>query len=69
MRTKFEAVAIATTDTQGRYMTRAIIRTIHPEQAIAIASALQGVEQVTAIPVLRDFDVFGRQFWTNREPR
>lgn len=63
---KFEAVAIATVDTNGRYIGKTIVPASNHEQALAIATALSGIEQVQATPVVRDFDVFGRCYWTNR---
>lgn len=63
---RFEGVAIMTLAPDRRRMSKCIIPTVHHEQAVAIADALQGVEAVEAIPCKRDFDVFGRIFWTNR---
>lgn len=68
MRTKFEGVAIATTEENGRYLTRNVIP-MRSEHAMAVATALQGIDNLSATPVRRDFDVFGRVFWTNREER
>ena len=65
-RNEFDAVAIITSNEDGRRMGKTVIPVVAHDQAMAIAGALQGVMHVEAIPCRRDFDVFGRIFWTNR---
>lgn len=58
-----EGVAIRVLDSTGKHVTKQVIATPSPEQALEIAQALSNIGNLRVVLVRREFDVFGKMYW------